>query len=123
MAHEETKLDEQLEVAEQLLNLNPEQTLRRITHSQWRGAIEGLQMNEETESSETEAKSSSEPSSVSEHQNLNETPSEPEMMTPGPSSDQSADPAPNVQLKVEQDDSDAQWAATIATSIIKTIDN
>uniref|UniRef100_A0A0W0FK45 Uncharacterized protein n=1 Tax=Moniliophthora roreri TaxID=221103 RepID=A0A0W0FK45_MONRR len=38
---------------------------------------------------------------------------------PGSSTDE---PAPNVQPKVEQDNSDAQWAATIATFVVETID-
>ncbi|ESK83581.1 hypothetical protein Moror_12071 [Moniliophthora roreri MCA 2997] len=57
---------------------------------------------------EPEAKSSSEPESGS------------EMTTSGSPSDQ---PAPKVEPKVEQKDKDAQWVATIATSIIETIND
>ncbi|ESK83098.1 hypothetical protein Moror_6058 [Moniliophthora roreri MCA 2997] len=68
-------------------------------------------MNKETESSETKAKSSPELSPTSEPKNLDEIPSEPDMTTPGRSSDQPTDLAPNVQLKQEQDNSDAQWTS------------
>ncbi|ESK87127.1 hypothetical protein Moror_11886 [Moniliophthora roreri MCA 2997] len=102
-ALEESDLDDQLEVAEQLLNPNPEQTPCRITCAQQRGAIDSLQPEEQTEIEEPEAKSSQEPDPFNRLRNLYNSPSEPEMMTPG--------------------SSNAQWAATITTSVIETIND
>ncbi|ESK80821.1 hypothetical protein Moror_4320 [Moniliophthora roreri MCA 2997] len=97
-------------------NLGNERQMRR-------GAIESLQTEEQTETEKPEAKSSPEPDPFNELRNLYNSPSESEMMTPGPSSDQPTNPAPKVEPKVEQSDNNAQWAATIATSVIETINN
>ncbi|ESK82609.1 hypothetical protein Moror_11236, partial [Moniliophthora roreri MCA 2997] len=120
-ALEESDLDNQLKVAEQLLNLNPERTPRRITRAQRRGAIDSLQPEERTETKEPEAKSSPEPDPFDELRNLYNSPSKPEMTTPGSPSDRPVDP--KVEPKQEQEDTDAQWAATIATSVIETIND
>ncbi|KAI3607805.1 reverse transcriptase-rnase h-integrase [Moniliophthora roreri] len=111
-AAEEADLDDQLEVAEQLLNSDPKQTLRRITRSQRRGAVESLQ----TERTETEAKSS-ETDPFDEYRNIFHTPT-PEMTTPSGST-----AAADVKLKVEHDDTDEQWARTISTAVLQTIDD
>uniref|UniRef100_A0A0W0FEY8 Reverse transcriptase-rnase h-integrase n=1 Tax=Moniliophthora roreri TaxID=221103 RepID=A0A0W0FEY8_MONRR len=112
-AAEEADLDDQLEVAEQLLNPNPEQIPCRITRSQWRGAVESLQQ----ERTEPEAESS-EPDLFDEFRNLFHTPT-PEMTTPSGS----AAAASDVKLKVELDDTNEQWAWTISTAVLQTIDN
>uniref|UniRef100_A0A0W0FE03 CCHC-type domain-containing protein n=2 Tax=Moniliophthora roreri TaxID=221103 RepID=A0A0W0FE03_MONRR len=113
MAAEEADLDDQLEVAEQLLNPDPEQTPRRITRSQRRGAVESLQ----PERTETEAKSS-ETDPFDEYRNIFHTPT-PEMTTPSGS----AAAASDVKPKVEHDDTDEQWARTISTAVLQTIDD
>ncbi|KAI3616373.1 hypothetical protein WG66_012580 [Moniliophthora roreri] len=123
MAAEETDLDKQLEVAQQLLNPNSSATLQRITHRQQREAIESLQESSKQAETEPEAKSSPEPNPFNELRNLYNSPSESEMTIPGSSSDQPTNPAPKVEPKVEQSNDDTQWAATIATSVIKTIND
>uniref|UniRef100_A0A0W0GDG0 Retrotransposon gag domain-containing protein n=1 Tax=Moniliophthora roreri TaxID=221103 RepID=A0A0W0GDG0_MONRR len=105
-AAEEADLDDQLEVAEQLLNPDPEQTPRRITRSQRRGAVESLQQ----ERIEPEAKSS-ETDPFDEYRSIFHTPT-PEMTTPSGS----AAAASDVKPKVEHDDTDEQWARTISTA-------
>ncbi|KAI3603075.1 reverse transcriptase-rnase h-integrase [Moniliophthora roreri] len=112
MAAEEADLDDQLEVAEQLLNPDPEQTPHRITRSQRRGAVESLQ----TEKTETKAKSS-ETDPFDEYRNIFHTPT-PEMTTPSGSA-----AASDVKPKVEHDDTDEQWARTISTAVLQTIDD
>uniref|UniRef100_A0A0W0FI11 Retrotransposon gag domain-containing protein n=1 Tax=Moniliophthora roreri TaxID=221103 RepID=A0A0W0FI11_MONRR len=111
-AAEESDLDDQLEVAEQLLNPDPERTPRRITRSRPRGAIESLQQ----ERTEPEAKSS-EPDPFDEYRNLFHTPT-PEMTTPAGSA-----AASDVKPKVEVDDADEQWARTISMAVLQTIDD
>uniref|UniRef100_A0A0W0FRC2 Retrotransposon gag domain-containing protein n=1 Tax=Moniliophthora roreri TaxID=221103 RepID=A0A0W0FRC2_MONRR len=123
MALKQLDLDNQLEVAKQLLNPNSERTPCRITRAQQRGAIDSLQPEERTEIKEPKAKSSPEPDPFDELRNLYNSPSEPEMTTPGSSSDRPVDPIPKVEPKQEQEDTDAQWAATIATSVIETIND
>ncbi|ESK81735.1 hypothetical protein Moror_11558 [Moniliophthora roreri MCA 2997] len=113
MAAEESDLDNQLEVAEQLLNPDPERTPRRITRSQRRGAVESLQQ----ERTEPEAKSS-ETDPFDEYRNLFHTPT-PEMTTPTGSAVATSD----VKPKVEHDDTDEQWAWTISTAVLQTIDD
>uniref|UniRef100_A0A0W0FLC8 Reverse transcriptase-rnase h-integrase n=1 Tax=Moniliophthora roreri TaxID=221103 RepID=A0A0W0FLC8_MONRR len=120
MALKESDIDDQLEVAEQLLNPNPKRIPHRITRAQRRGAIEGLQNEEQTEMKEPEAKSSPELNPFDKLRNLYNSPSESEMTTPGSSNDRPTDPVPKVEPK---DDSDALWVATIATSIIETIND
>uniref|UniRef100_A0A0W0FYK9 Uncharacterized protein n=1 Tax=Moniliophthora roreri TaxID=221103 RepID=A0A0W0FYK9_MONRR len=112
-AAEEADLDDQLEVANQLLNSDPEQTPRRITRSRRRGAVESLQ----TERTETEAKSS-ETDPFDKYRNIFHTPTS-EMTTPSGS----AAAASDVKPKVEHDDTDEQWARTISTAVLQTIDD
>ncbi|KAI3595004.1 hypothetical protein WG66_002414 [Moniliophthora roreri] len=88
MAAEESDLDDQLEVAEQLLNPDPERTPCRITHSQQRGAVESLQQ----ERTEPEAKSS-EPDPFDEYQNIFHTLTL-EMTTPAGSTAAASDVKP-----------------------------
>ncbi|ESK81893.1 hypothetical protein Moror_700 [Moniliophthora roreri MCA 2997] len=94
-AVEESDLDDQLEVAKQLLNPNPERTPCRITRSKRREAIESLQQ----ERTEPEAKSS-EPSPFDEYRNIFHTPT-PEMTTPAGST-----AAPDIKLKTIDDKKD-----------------
>ncbi|ESK81409.1 hypothetical protein Moror_16555 [Moniliophthora roreri MCA 2997] len=113
MAAKESDLDNQLEVAKQLLNPDSERTPRRITCSQRRGAVESLQQ----ERTEPEAKSS-EPDPFDEYRTLFHTPT-PEMTTPSGS----AAAASDVKPKVEHDDTNKQWAWTISTAVLQMIDD
>ncbi|ESK84931.1 hypothetical protein Moror_9242 [Moniliophthora roreri MCA 2997] len=83
MAAEETDLDKQPEVAQQLLNSDPSVTPCRITRSRQRGAIESLREFPEQEETESEAKSF-ETDPFDEYQTLYYTPT-PEMTTPSAS--------------------------------------
>uniref|UniRef100_A0A0W0EVR8 Uncharacterized protein n=1 Tax=Moniliophthora roreri TaxID=221103 RepID=A0A0W0EVR8_MONRR len=80
---EETDLDKQPEVAQQLLNSDPSVTPCRITRSRQRGAIESLREFPEQEEMESEAKSF-ETDPFDEYQTLYYTPT-PEMTTPSAS--------------------------------------
>ncbi|KAI3605688.1 reverse transcriptase-rnase h-integrase [Moniliophthora roreri] len=113
MAAEESDLDNQLEVAEQLLNPNPKRTPCQITRSQRRGAVESLQQ----ERTEPRAKSSK-PDPFDEYRNIFHTPT-PEMTTPAGSTAAASD----VQPKIEHDNTDKQWAQTISTAVLQTIDD
>uniref|UniRef100_A0A0W0G7D4 Retrotransposon gag domain-containing protein n=2 Tax=Moniliophthora roreri TaxID=221103 RepID=A0A0W0G7D4_MONRR len=113
-AAEESDLNDQIKVAQQLLNPNPSRTPQRITYRQRRRAIESLQELSEHSESDPEAKSS-ETNPFEEYQAIYHT-STLEMMTPSGST------APDVKLMVEVDDTDKQWAKTISTTVIETLD-
>ncbi|ESK81757.1 hypothetical protein Moror_16737 [Moniliophthora roreri MCA 2997] len=95
MAHKETKLNEQLKVAKQLLNPDPVRNPHQITHSQHKGAVEGPQELSE----ESEAKSSPESELLEGLRNLFGNPSIPDMMTPNPNA--STDVKPKVSADEE----------------------
>uniref|UniRef100_A0A0W0G904 Reverse transcriptase-rnase h-integrase n=1 Tax=Moniliophthora roreri TaxID=221103 RepID=A0A0W0G904_MONRR len=125
MAAEETDLDEQLKVAQQLLNPDPSAIPCRITRSRRRGALESLQESPEQAETEPEAKSSK-ADPLNEDRNIHHTPT-PEMTTPGTSNAQ--DDVPDIVPKIEPettettDNANAQWARTISTAVIETIND
>ncbi|KAI3612289.1 hypothetical protein WG66_012115 [Moniliophthora roreri] len=114
-AEEETDLDEDLEVAEQLLNSDLTRIPQRITRSQRKKAIEGLQEREIEEQSESEPEAKSSHESETESLGIKDLFRTPEMTTPSGSTDVKPD------VKKEES-SKNKWVIQIATSVVDAMD-